>query len=156
MKYLIIIVLVLGFDRLYAQEAISVTGGNASGSGGSLSYSVGQVFYTTDTGTNGSVAKGVQQPYEISVFSGNKEIISNLVFSLYPNPTNDFLILKVENCNKENLSYQLFNLKGQMVENGGINSNETTILVNEFVPGTYFLKLIDNKKEVRTFKIVKN
>jgi hypothetical protein len=42
-------------------------GGEATGSGGSVSYSVGQVVYTTNTGINGSVAQGVQQPYEFQM-----------------------------------------------------------------------------------------
>ena len=44
-----------------AQDAIPATGGDATGSGGSASYTVGQIGYTTNTGTNGSVAEGVQQ-----------------------------------------------------------------------------------------------
>ncbi len=46
-----------------AQEVISASGGNATGSGGSVSYSVGQLFFMTHTGADGSVAEGVQQPY---------------------------------------------------------------------------------------------
>ena len=58
----------LGLTGLQAQEAVLASGGDTSGSGGSISYSVGQVVYTTNTGTSGySVAEGVQQPYEISV-----------------------------------------------------------------------------------------
>ncbi|MBV1889111.1 MAG: HYR domain-containing protein, partial [Proteobacteria bacterium] len=44
-----------------AQESINVSGGDATGTGGSSSYSVGQVFYTTNVGATGSVAQGVQQ-----------------------------------------------------------------------------------------------
>ena len=63
-----------GLTSLQAQEAIPATGGEASGSGGSASYTVGQVVYTTNVGTNGnSVAEGVQQPYEISVVTGIPE-----------------------------------------------------------------------------------
>jgi hypothetical protein len=62
--------LTFSLSTIHAQEAIPAGGGNASGSGGSASYSVGQVVYTTNTGTNGSAAQGVQQPYEISVVSG--------------------------------------------------------------------------------------
>ena len=49
-----------------AQESINATGGDASGSAGSASYSVGQVAYQTLAGTNGSIAEGVQQAYKIS------------------------------------------------------------------------------------------
>lgn len=52
---------------LHGQENIYPDGGTATGSGGSVTYTVGQVTYCTFTGTNGSVAHGVQQPYEISV-----------------------------------------------------------------------------------------
>ena len=48
-----------------AQESVNSTGGNATGSGGTVSYTIGQVGYTTNTGSNGSVAQGVQQAYEI-------------------------------------------------------------------------------------------
>ncbi len=47
-----------------AQESIVASGGDASGSGGSSSYSVGQVFYSNYTGSNGSEAQGVQQADE--------------------------------------------------------------------------------------------
>jgi hypothetical protein len=59
--------LLLGLGGLHAQESPTSTGGDATGAGGSSSYSVGQVVYTTATGINGSVAQGVQQAYEISV-----------------------------------------------------------------------------------------
>ena len=52
-----------------AQEGISVSGGNATCNGGSVSYTIGQVVYTCNNGDEGSVAQGVQQPYEISVVS---------------------------------------------------------------------------------------
>ncbi|NJK86375.1 MAG: T9SS C-terminal target domain-containing protein, partial [Bacteroidales bacterium] len=55
------------FTGIQAQESINAAGGNASGAGGSVSWSSGQVTYQTNSGTTGSIAEGVQQPYEISV-----------------------------------------------------------------------------------------
>jgi len=79
-----------------AQKNTVASGGNASGSGGSASYAVGQVVYTTNTGINGSVAQGVQQPYEISTTVGINETTIHLGMSVYPNPTTDYLQLKVK------------------------------------------------------------
>ncbi|MDD2634269.1 MAG: hypothetical protein PHW82_02085 [Bacteroidales bacterium] len=62
LKLSAILVLGLGITGLQAQESVNTTGGNALGSGGSVSYSAGQVIYTNNTGTSGSVAQGVQQP----------------------------------------------------------------------------------------------
>lgn len=142
---------------IQAQETIAVTGGNASGSGGSVSYSYGQVVYTTNTGTNGSVAQGVQQPYEISLASGieeEKDIV--LKCSTFPNPTTDYIQLKFENEKLNDVSYQLFNLNGKLLENKKIESNETSISMSNLVSATYFLKVMQGKKEIKIFKIIKN
>ena len=44
-----------------SHQVLSASGGDATGSGGSVAYSVGQIVYTTSTGTTGSVAQGVEQ-----------------------------------------------------------------------------------------------
>jgi hypothetical protein len=152
-----VLLLIFGFTGLHAQESIPASGGNASGSGGSMSYSVGQIVYTTNTGTNGSVAQGIQQPFEISVITGleNTEGIS-LRYSVYPNPTTDYLVLKVENYDKQNLSYQLIDYNGKSLENKKIISSETIIVLSLFVPAAYFLKVMDDNKEIKIFKIIKN
>ncbi len=76
------------FSMAYAQQAVPASGGDAVGSGGSSSYTVGQVLYTTNSGANGSVAQGIQQPYEISTLVGLEVTEINLKLSAYPNPTN--------------------------------------------------------------------
>ena len=158
LKLSAVLLLGLGLTGLQAQTAVPATGSNASGSGGTVSYSVGQVVCTTNTGgSNGSVAQGVQQPFEISVVTGLEEAKGiNLSVSAYPNPTTDFLNLKVENYDKTNLSYQLFDISGKLLETKKITSNETSINTSKLVPATYFLKVTENNKEVKTFKILKN
>lgn len=152
--------LLLGFGLtgLQAQEAILTTGGEASGSGGSASYSVGQVIYTTNTGSNGySAYEGVQQPYEISVVIGLKETDSiDFYLSAYPNPANDFLILKVNDYDNEKLSYQLFDINGKLLENKELSGSETQIQTNTLVPSTYFLKVAQENNVIKTFKVIKN
>ena len=146
----------LGLTGLHAQEAILATGGEASGSGGSVSYSVGQVLYTTNTGTNGSVAEGVQQPYEISVVVGIEQAKDiNLICTAYPNPTTDLLTLEVEIADNENLFYQLYEIKGKLLVSKRLIDNKTTISMANLAPAAYFLKITDNQKVVKTFKIIK-
>ncbi len=157
LKLSTVFLLVLGLTGLQAQESVNTTGSNASGSGGSVSYTVGQVVYTTNTGTNGSVAQGVQQPYEISVVTAIEEAKGiNLSVSAYPNPTTDFLNLKVENYDNTNLSYQLFDMNGKLLETKKIEGNQTSIVMSNLVPATYFVKVTESNKEVKTFKIIKN
>ncbi|MDY0216510.1 MAG: T9SS type A sorting domain-containing protein [Bacteroidales bacterium] len=139
-----------------AQESINTAGGNASGTGGSVSYSVGQVFCQTHVGTNGSVVEGVQQAFEISEVTAIEEAKDiSLTISAYPNPTNDFLQLKVENENFKNLSFQLFDINGKLLQNRKITDNQINIDMSNLVSATYFVKIIQSNKEVKTFKIVK-
>lgn len=66
-KISLIFLLGLGLTNSQAQESLNTTGNNDSNNNGSVSYSVGQITYQTNTGTNGSIIEGVQQPYKISV-----------------------------------------------------------------------------------------
>jgi hypothetical protein len=152
-----ILLCLLSFNlKIQAQNSMPAAGGNASGIGGSVSFTVGQVVYTSETGTSGSVAKGVQQPYEISVITEIEQAKElRLVCTAYPNPTTNFLTLKVENYDEENLSYQLYDNRGILLGNKIITGKETVISMKMFISGIYFLKLTDNNKEIKIFKIIK-
>jgi hypothetical protein len=140
-----------------AQSTIPASGGNATGAGGSVSYTVGQVVYITNSGTNGTVSQGVQQPYEISAVTALKEALGIILeCSVYPNPATNFIKLKVEGYDCDNLKYLLFDMKGKLLLDNKVNGVETLIPMGNLLSGTYFLKVIDKNKEVKTFKIIKN
>ena len=153
----LVAILFLGLSNLQAQEAIPASGGEASGSGGTASYTVGQVVYTTNVGTNGnSVTEGVQQPFEISVVTGIKEAKGiNLEVSAYPNPTSNYLTVKVENYETANLQYIVFDINGKLLQTVKATGQETQIETSELVPANYFVKVLDSEKEIKVFKIIK-
>ncbi len=157
LKLSAVLLLGLGLTGLQAQTSVNATDGDVSGSGGSVSYSVGQVVYTTHTGTSGSVAEGVQQPYEISVVTGLEETKGiNLSVSAYPNPTTDYLTLEVKDVELLNLHFQMYDMNGKLLQNEKITGNQTSIVMSNLVPATYFVKVIQGNKEFKTFKIIKN
>lgn len=156
-KLIAVILLGLGLTGLRAQNTMSASGGNASGSGGTVTYSVGQVGYTTLNGTSGSVAQGVQQPYEISVISGLEAARDiSLMVSAFPNPATEYLTLEVKDYPLSALSYRLFDMDGKLVEAKKIESNQTNIAMNNLVPASYLLLVIEDNTEVKSFKVVKN
>ena len=142
-----------------AQQTVPASGGDASGSGGSVSYSVGQLFFMTYEGTSGSVSEGVQQPYEISVVTGiDKAEGIELRASAYPNPVSDYLILSIENDHFDNLEFRLFDVNGKLLSHGKITGREITIPMTGLISGNYFLKVIQTMPvplDVKTFKIIK-
>jgi hypothetical protein len=154
MRSLTTIVALIFSVGLHAQETVPAIGGEATGIGGTASYSVGQVVYTTNTGTNGSVAQGVQQPYEISTTVGVNEMSINLEMNVYPNPTTNYLTLKVEES--KGLSFQLFDIQGKVIENKKVMASNTTIKMEGLPTATYFLKVTNNKQVVKIFKVIKN
>jgi len=154
-KLTALLLLGIGFNQVYAQQASTASGGDASGSGGSVAYSVGQIVYTTNTGITGSVAQGVQQPYEISITTGMLETDIKLNLSAYPNPTTNYLMLQIDNYDKA-LLYQLYDISGKLLESNTIVASSTTITMEALPTATYLLKVTQNNKEVKTFKIIKN
>ena len=156
-KILTLMLFMFMFYNVNAQQTVCVAGGDAVGSGGTSSYSVGQVVYTNNKGTNGSVAQGVQQPYEISVVSAIEEAKGiHLSVLAYPNPTTDFLILRIDEFEISNLSFQLYDMNGKLLQSKKITGNQTSIVMSNLVPANYFVKVTQGNKEVKTFKIIKN
>ncbi len=152
-----ILFLGIGLSTIYAQQATTAAGNNALGSGGSVSYSVGQVLYTTNSGTNGSESQGVQQPYEIMVVTSLEEALGiTLNFSAYPNPTTDFITLYVNNFELSTFSFQLYDISGKLLETQKVIGNTSAISMVNYVAAAYFLKVFNNSKEVKIFKIIKN
>lgn len=138
-----------------AQNSITSIGGNAIGSGGTASFTVGQTAWNIFSGSSGSILQGVQQPYEISVISGIEDYDINLTFSVYPNPTRDMITLKVDESDNTGLKYQLISFTGIVILEKMVEVNETEINLTSFSPSTYFLRVIKDQLLVRLFKIVK-
>ena len=156
-KLLILVYSLGSCITITAQNTIPASGGNASGSGGTASYSIGQIVYIKSSGMNGTATQGVQQPYEISALTGIEEAKDALLeFVVYPNPTTDFIKLSVKNFELNNLKFQLYDTKGGVLQVGNIISDETDISMQNRLPSTYFLKVIQGKKEIITFKIIKH
>ncbi len=155
-KLIIMFSLIFALTGIKAQQGFTAAGGGASGSGGTAAYSVGQIVYTTNTGAGGSVAQGVQQPYEISIVLGVEDHQISLNMKVYPNPTSDFLILNVGNFDLSTFNFEIYEVNGKLLERKKITSITETISLENLPSSTYFLKVTSNNEEVKTFKIIKN
>ena len=154
-KKLFVCAVLLVVAQLNAQEANVSSGGNTNGTNGNVSYSVGQVVYTTNIGSTGSMAQGEQQPFEIQTVLGVDNFNVNLQMTVYPNPTVNLLSLEVKDYDTTAMSYQLFDLNGSLILDNKIATNTTTINLEQYPSAIYLLKVIDNNKEVKIFKIIK-
>jgi hypothetical protein len=138
-----------------SQEAIPVSASAAVGSGGSANYTVGQVFYTTHTTTAGSVSQGVQHPFELQTLSNPALTTVNLTAVTYPNPTKDFIVLKITDRALNNLRYTLFDVNGKAIVSSSITESSTQVQMKYLAIGAYILKVSKENKSLKTFKILK-
>lgn len=156
MKKLILGCCLLGWGTiLFAQSGSVSSGGTATGTDGTVTYSVGQSVYTTASGSpsDGVITQGLQQPYEIFVNVVETGIDASV--SLYPNPTKEFVILNVANVNAEDFTYEMFDIQGKILAGSKLVSNETKISMTDLANATYFVKVLNLNKESKTFKIIK-
>ena len=141
----------------YAQSGTNAAGGEATGNGGTVSFSIGQSNYHSVKASNGSVSEGVQQPFEISVLSTQENMEGiQLLINAYPNPTTDHLTLSISNFEETNLSYQLFDMQGRLMINESITNSNTDISLANLVSSTYILKIYQKNSGLKTFKIIKH
>ena len=154
-KSIITIILIFVFGFLQAQETYTSSGGNATGTTGNMSYTVGQAFYSTKTGTSGNyIIEGVQQPYEITILI-SEETANNINLTAYPNPTNDYLNINLNNYESNNVTFQLLDMNGKVLKFGKIKDQETKIDVTNLPSTIYIVKINDNNKVIKIFKIIK-
>lgn len=153
---IIIVFIIFICPILKAQTAFVTTGGNIVGSDGIVSCSIGQVFYNTNSGTEGNVSEGVQQPYEISIISEKPSFINSIKIETYPNPTKDFITLKVEDYESLDLDIKLLGVNGNIIFSEQLLSNSTKIDMRDLAPATYILQIINHLDIIRSFKIIKN
>ncbi len=152
-----------GSSSLSAQSGIVATGGNSAASTGSVSYSAGQVDFVSSKPSGRraggiNVNPGNQQPFEIFILTGMDEkgiILSSFSANIYPNPTEEYVTLKIENAQIENLRVELFDLAGKVIVNRNLDSKETLIPMQDLANATYFIKVFSSNTCIKTFKIIK-
>lgn len=152
------LILLSGHAGLHAQIAVSAAGGNATGTGGSASYTIGQVTYTNFSGEGGSVSLGVQQP-NLFLSVGIHEAEITLSASVFPNPANATTSLKLEGDNassvEDGLTYSLYDINGKMIVQQPIQSSLTTIPMDKLTEGVYILQVRRQNAEIKSFKVFK-
>lgn len=135
-------------------EVLNSGGGYLENANGSITFSIGEVVIETITLGELCFTQGFcQANVTITALSQMPDLEYDLL--AYPNPTNNYVILKIGRELVTNLKYLLYDKSGRLLEMKDITSNESIIPFNFLIPSTYFLKVIDNQLEVKVFKIVK-
>lgn len=124
---------------VYSQENTVVSGGECSGSGGSVSYSIGQIDHTVRFNDEFVLTEGVQQPYaRTRVFVQEVPYLSDI--AVFPNPSSGRFSLDVGK--HEGLAFMLHDGSGKLLKLGQIDKVRTTFEVEYLPQGVYSLSII--------------
>lgn len=141
---------------IQAQKGTVAAGGDATGAGGSVSFSIGQVDYITATGTGGRITQGLQQPYEIFRV-GIDDLSIELLSSVFPNPTRDGVTLRVPaTAVVADMGYRVYDLIGNLITDKKLEGTDTSVDMISLANATYLLTVYNKEKDITTFKIIKN
>lgn len=154
MKKLLFCSLLLLFGTYnYAQESVNAAGGDATGAGGSASYSIGQPFAAYYSSSSGSVSEGVQHAYEVFLTDVKEELSWNAEVNLFPNPTTN--LISIELTQPTAYRYQLYSLDGKLLQDKEVTDRRTEVNMQDYPAATYLLKIMNSEGKFQTYKIVK-
>ncbi len=140
-----------------AQQSVNTSGGNATSTTGTVSYSVGQVFYNHHINSQGAVNQGVQNAYE--VFSADIIESNSLTkIAVFPNPTSDLITVKILNYTGSiNYRVELIDANGRLVKENYLQASISSLDLSQFPSSTYSLNILGNQSnKIATYKIIKN
>ena len=95
-------------------------------------------------------------------FQGESQVIQlnfvplNAGFNVFPNPVQDWAVLKWDNPTGVQFTVDIYNLSGHQVEHAeGITSSEIFLQLRDFLPGTYIFQLIGEDGRRITGKFIR-
>ncbi|MCG8483694.1 MAG: T9SS type A sorting domain-containing protein [Clostridia bacterium] len=150
----LVFIICFSISNTKAQQTTVAGHGKISGNLASASYSIGQLVCNSLIDSDYNATLGIQQAYNVLIIIDDSTQ-NNLEIRAYPNPTRDFIKLNLGNYEINKLQFFLFDISGKLLMNKNITNKATMIPMSQYIPGIYFIKITDNKKDIKTFKIIK-
>jgi hypothetical protein len=119
-----------------------------------LSFSAqfsGQAQILITAASNGKEAKS-KFNVEVKIPTGIELPYDDAEVLIYPNPTEGDIQLKFDRIPKKETWVKILNESGKLISKSLINSNEVNLSLKGYVPGIYFIQIV--QKNPKTFKII--
>lgn len=134
---------------------VSTAGGFSTSPSSSLSWTIGELVIQTYSSGQQQLTQGFHQ--NRMTLTPVFEIDSQPVeLDVFPNPSSQIITLRSSKTNGIPLRYELLNIYGQLLRQGRLQGNNTTINLSPLNPQLYLLNVIGTYgKKVAVFKIQK-
>jgi hypothetical protein len=144
-----------------ASGATTYTWSNGGGNNATATYTFGIDFTYTVTGSNNGCTATQTVAVAIINCVGIVEIgANNTSFKVYPNPSVDNVILKINEAKDANVNIELYDMTGKLVKKQEASftkdRTEYKLNISALTSGTYNLKVVSKAGSSQTLKIVKN
>jgi hypothetical protein len=139
----------------FGQSSVNITGGTSAGNQGSVTYSIGQVFYQHYQTSGGRLAQGVQHPYEIFVLTGVNETDIDLRVLSYPNPARDYVVIEIKKDFPSDMYVQIFDISGRWVMTQPIIENYIKIDIQDIHSAALMMLVYSGDDLLKSFKVIK-
>lgn len=125
-----------------------------------LEWSLGEIATTFFYNGDGLYTQGFHQPViKKRSYDDNTLSIKSANIEVWPNPTQNYLSIKVLNSTDKDLTFALFNTNGELLRNIEVEGKDAQFTLNleKLLPGFYHLKifnsegiLIDHQKVIKS------
>ncbi len=153
----------MAISQTASPELVSSSGDSFSNATYQLDWSIGECVTATHSAGDYVITQGFHQ--NTYVITAVEDLRPEIEMTVYPNPTNDIVSLKVEsskvypvgNSNRvESMQYTVTDLSGKVLEQGEILSTLQTLNFTNYSVGTYLISISRNNQLIKSFQIIKN
>jgi len=155
------LIILLFTGTIKAQQVVSTSGNHAENGSVQISWTVGETVIETLINGNNILTQGMHQS-KLTVTAIQEVVGPGLEIIAFPNPATDCIHLQLNSIlhfpaddRGKDFSFQLYDLNGKLLLYKHIEDPETVIRMEGYTSSTYFLKILENTKEIKTFKILK-
>ncbi|HRG59652.1 MAG TPA: T9SS type A sorting domain-containing protein [Bacteroidia bacterium] len=135
-------------------QVVSSSGGSGQNAQVSLDWTIGETVTSTVSDGQSTLTQGFQQPtLQIATTQNEKNDLALML--VYPNPTADFVTLKINQSDHRLFNYKVHDVAGKLVIEGKASTNSPNISFQGLASGQYTLSLIDNELKSQSISIIK-
>ena len=145
--------LLLASGVLFSQEMISTAGDYSVCPNASISYTIGEPIIETLQSGSFQLTQGFHQTMlTISNISAHYNL--DYTIKVYPNPTHDYVVVDLI-TSQDKIEFVLTDMNGKTLTANSLIESTTIIDMQQFNPGVYLISFTNYKKQIATYKIVK-
>jgi hypothetical protein len=154
-----LLITLVSFGQTLERQTIGASGTDFSNSSIIVSQTVGELAVTSFSNSSIVVMEGFQQNTPISTSLIELEV--QVEVKAYPNPTSDFLDIKINSEESLTLSIEIRDITGRKLhfqkENVRVNGSYLESLdLSNLSSGNYLVSLLSKNAQIGSFKIIKN